>query len=383
MRIPFSDLRLLHEEMRDELQQVFDRVLDSSAFVLGAEVAAFEREYAVYVGTEHCVGVNSGTAALHLTLAALGVGPGDEAITVPHTFMATAEAISATGARPVFVDIDERTYTMDAGLLEAAITPRTRAIIPVHLYGQMADMAEILRIGERHGIAVIEDACQAHGAMRDGRRAGSMGRAGCFSFFPGKNLGALGEAGAITTDDAELARKLRMWREHGSPKKYVHEFAGYNMRMAGLQGGFLRAKLRHLEAWTEQRRTAATDYDRLLAEAGFEPPAQLPGCRHVYHLYVIRVREREALRRALQEAGVETGVHYPTPLHLQKAYEHLGHGRGNFPVSERCADEALSLPMYPGIAAEAVDRVVAVLLEQSERMQFCVAEQGGGTYAGD
>lgn len=365
MRVPFVDLQSLHRDLKPELTEVFSRVLDSSAFVLGPEVKAFERQFAAYVGTSHCVAVSNGTAALQLALVALEVGHGHEVITVPHTFIATAEAITAVGARPVFVDIDPVSYTMDPALLEAAITPRTRAIVPVHLYGQTADMDAILEVANRHGIPVVEDACQAHGAQYKGRGAGSLGAAGCFSFYPGKNLGACGEGGAVTTDDPELAHRVEMWRDHGSAKKYVHQFPGLNMRMDGVQGGVLSVKLRHLDRWNEQRRTAAAQYAEALAGTDITLPAEMPYGQHVYHLYVIQADDRDGLRQRLQDAGIESGLHYPIPLHLQEAYASLGHRAGAFPVTERLADRILSLPMYPGISAEAVAHVATELLEPS------------------
>lgn len=365
MKVPFVDLHTIHRALEPELVAVFTRVLHSGAFVLGPEVAAFESEFAEYVGTPHCIAVTNGTAALQLTLAALGVGPGDEVVTVAHTFIATAEAISAVGARPVFVDIDAQSYTMDPSLLEAAITDRTRAIIPVHIYGQTADMDPILRIADRHGIPVIEDACQAHGARYKGRPAGSMGKAGCFSFYPGKNLGACGEGGAITTHDPELARQIAMWRDHGSKRKYVHQFPGLNLRMEGVQGGILSVKLRHLDSWNEQRRSLADAYAEVLAGSCFLLPHPMDYARHVYHLYVIQTNERDAVREHLQESGIETGLHYPIPLHLQEAYASLGYVRGDFPVTEEAASRILSLPMFPGMTREAVEYVAEEVMELS------------------
>ncbi len=359
MRVPFVDLKLLHHELEEELREVFTRVLRNSSFVLGPEVEHFEHDFAAYCGTKECVAVNSGTAALHLALAALGVGPGDEVITVAHTFIATAEAISAVGATPKFVDIDPVSYCMDPVRIEEAITPRTRAIIPVHLYGQMSDMDPILAIANRHGIPVIEDACQAHGAEYKGNRAGSLGLAGCFSFYPGKNLGACGEGGAVTTNDSELARRIRMWRDHGSLKKYEHQIVGHNMRMEGLQGGILAVKLRFLDQWNEMRRQAAFQYAAALDGTSLTLPAEMPYGRHVYHLYVVQTNDRDGVRHQLTDAGVESGLHYPIPLHLQQAYRHLGYQRGDFPVTERIKDRILSLPIYPGITREAIEHVTA------------------------
>jgi len=363
MKVPFVDLKSLHEEIKDDLGEVFNRVLRDSTFVLGPEVRRFEQEFAAYTGTAHCVAVNTGTAALHLVLAAMSIGPGDEVITVPHTFIATAEAITAVGARPVFVDIDPVSFTLDPTLLEAAITPCTRAIIPVDLYGQVADMDPILEIANRRSIPVVEDACQAHGAEYKGRRAGSFGIAGCFSFYPGKNLGACGEGGAVTTNNAALAASIRMWRDHGSAKRYEHVFPGLNMRMEGLQGGILSVKLKHLDRWNDQRRHAATAYARALAGSGIVTPTEMPYGRHVYHLFVVQSDNRDALRRQLTDAGIESGLHYPVPLHLQQAYHSLGYKQGDFPVTERTKDRILSLPMYPGIETEAIERVAAELRE--------------------
>jgi dTDP-4-amino-4,6-dideoxygalactose transaminase len=363
MKIPFVDLKSLHHGIREELREVFDRVLNDSTFVLGPEVQRFEQEFAAYVGTKHCVALNTGTAAIHLALAALGVGPGDEVITVAHTFIATAEAITAVGARPVFIDIDPISFTMDPALLEAAITNKTRAIIPVDLYGQVADMDAILAIADCHHIPVIEDACQAHGAEYKGRKSGSFGVAGCFSFYPGKNLGACGEGGAVTTDDDELAHRIRLWRDHGSSKRYEHIFPGLNMRMEGIQGGILSVKLKYLDLWNDQRRQAASAYGIALAATDIEIPTEMVHGRHVYHLYVVQSDNRNALREHLTEAGIESGLHYPTPLHLQEAYRFLGYKEGDFPVTERVKSRILSLPIYPGIPSEAVDRVAFELRE--------------------
>ena len=363
MKIPFVDLKTLHAGMRDELREVFDRVLDESTFVLGPEVQRFEEEFAAYVGTAYCVAVNTGTAALHLALAALGVGPGDEVITVSQTFIATAEAITAVGARPVFVDVDPVSYTMDPALLEAAITSRTRAIIPVHLYGQTAAMDPILELAASRGIPVVEDACQAHGATYKGRKAGSMGAAGCFSFYPGKNLGACGEGGAVTTNDPDLAYRIRLWRDHGSAKRYEHLFPGLNLRMEGIQGGILSVKLKYLDHWNNQRREAAATYRNALAYTDLQTPTETADNHHVYHLYVVQSDDRDALRERLSAAGVETGLHYPIPLHLQKAYHSLGYKVGDFPVTERLRDRILSLPIYPGIPTQALELVILEVRE--------------------
>ncbi len=363
MKVPFVDLGLLHQEIEDELCEAFRTTLHNSSFILGRDVEAFESAFAAYCGTAHCIAVNNGTSALHLVLASLGIGPGDEVITVAHTFIATAEAISAVGARPVFVDIDPLSYCMDPQLIEAAITPRTRAILPVHLYGQMADMDAILEVANAHNIPVIEDACQAHGAEYKGRPAGSVGLAGCFSFYPGKNLGACGEGGAVTTNDPELALRIRMWRDHGSIRKYEHRFAGHNMRMEGLQGAILNIKLKHLDRWNDLRREAARQYADKLSGLPVTLPTEMEGRKHVYHLYVIQTDDREGLRRQLASAGVDSGLHYPIPLHLQEAYSPLGYKLGDFPVTEYIKDRILSLPMYPGISEESIEQVATGLLE--------------------
>ena len=349
--IPFVDLKAQYASIKPEVDRAIQGVLESCQFTLGGEVAAFEEEFAAYCGTHTGVGVNTGTSALHLALLAAGVGPGDEVITVPFTFVATVAAIHYTGARTVFVDIDPRTFTLDPARLEAAITPRTKAIIPVHLYGQPADMDPIVEIARRHGLVVVEDACQAHGAEYRGRRAGSIGDIGCFSFYPGKNLGAYGEGGMVVTNDAGYARAVRMLRDWGAEKKYHHVLKGYNFRLEGLQGAVLRVKLRYLETWTEARRARAAHYDRLLADSGIPTPVATPGMRHVYHIYAIRTAERAALQDALTREGIQTGIHYPFPVHLLPAYADLGYRTGDFPHAERAANETLSLPMFPELTA--------------------------------
>lgn len=366
MKVKFVDLSAQHKPIEKELKETFDRVLTNCSFILGPEVEKFEKAFAEYLGVGHCITVSNGTAALQLVLQGLGIGPGDEVITVAHTFIATAEAISATGARPVFVDIDPVSYTMDPAKLEAAITPRTKAIIPVHLYGQPADMDALRAIAARHKIPLVEDACQAHGALYKGRRAGSLGVAGCFSFYPSKNLGACGEGGAVTTNDTELAKRVRMLRDHGSIKKYEHDFAAYNLRLEGLQGGVLTVKLPHLDSWNENRRKIAARYKELLEGSNVVAPKEMPYAKHVYHLYVVLAEDREALKKALNEQGIETGLHYPIPLHLQKAYEHLGYKKGDFPVSEHVANHLLSLPMYAELPLEHVDYVVKTVREVLE-----------------
>jgi dTDP-4-amino-4,6-dideoxygalactose transaminase len=366
VKVKFVDLAAQHRFLEAELKETFSRVLANCSFVLGPEVDKFEKAFAAYCGAEHCVTVTNGTAALQLVLQGLGVGPGDEVITVAHTFIATAEAINAAGAQPVFIDIDPVSYTMDPSKLEAAITPRTKAIIPVHLYGQPADMDAINAIANRHKIPVIEDSCQAHGASYKGRRTGSLGRAACFSFYPSKNLGACGEGGAVTTSDAELAKRIRMLRDHGSVKKYEHEFPAYNMRLEGIQGGVLAVKLPHLDGWNKNRRILAARYNELLAGSKVVTPKEMPYAEHVYHLYVVVVEDREALKNALNEQGIETGLHYPIPLHLQRAYENLGYKKGDFPVSEHVASHLLSIPMYAELPIEHVEHVAKTVREVLE-----------------
>ncbi len=363
--IPFVDLKAQHAGLRAELNAAIMGVLDSCQFTLGSEVAQFEEEFAAFSGSPFGMGVNNGTSALHLALLAADIGAGDEVITIPFTFVATVAAIYYTGAKPVFVDIDPRTFTMDPAGLEAAITPRTRAIIPVHLYGQAADMDPILAIAKKHGLVVIEDAAQAHGAEYKCRRAGSIGDMGCFSFYPGKNLGACGEGGMVVTANAEYARKIRMLRDWGAEKKYQHVLKGYNYRLEGIQGAVLRVKLRHLEAWTEGRRAAAARYDRLLAGSGVPTPVALSHNRHVYHIYAIRTADRPGLQDGLQAEGIQTGIHYPTPVHLLPAYADLGYRPGQFPHSEAASREVLSLPMFPELTTEqteVVSRAVAALV---------------------
>ena len=359
--IPFVDLKAQYAAIKNEVLPAIQGVLESCAFTLGPDVAAFEKEFAAYCQSEHGMGVNTGTSALHLALLAADIGPGDEVITVPFTFVATVSAIAYTGATPVFVDIDPVTFTMDPKQLEAAITPRTRAIIPVHLYGQCADMDPILAIAKSHGLVVIEDACQAHGAEYKGRRAGSMGDMGCFSFYPGKNLGAYGEGGMTVTNNAEYARTIRMLRDWGAEKKYEHVLKGYNYRLEGIQGAVLRVKLRHLEAWTEGRRAAATRYDALLAGSGVPTPKALAHNRHVYHIYAIRTPRRKELMDALNAQGIQTGIHYPIPVHLLPAFSDLGYAAGRFPHSEAAANEVLSLPMFPELTSSQSEQVCAAL----------------------
>jgi dTDP-4-amino-4,6-dideoxygalactose transaminase len=381
--IPFLDLVTPHVELEPELTAVFQQVIRSAGFIGGPMVENFEKEFAAFCHTERAVAVNSGTDALRFALMAAGVKAGDVAITVPNTFIATTEAISQAGALPEFVDIDERTYNMDAAKLREyleshctvsgegkLISKRSKrpvtAIVPVHLYGQMADMDAILELAEQYRLIVVEDACQAHGAEYFSRKqnrwlqAGSMGRAGAFSFYPGKNLGACGEGGAITTNDAKLADSCKMLRDHGQAKKYYHDIEGYNGRLDAIQTGILSVKLKHLAGWNAKRRERAAEYNRLFAaaEAGVRTPYEPSWSRAVYHLYVVRTEDREGLMAHLGKAGIGTGIHYPIPLHRQRAYESLGYKVGDFPVTEKVASQIVSLPMFPNLTAEQQGRVV-------------------------
>ena len=391
-KVPFVDLLTMHRELEAELLAVCKKVFETAGFIGGPEVEGFEKEFAQYCGAKHCVGVNSGTDALRFALIAAGIGPGDIVVTVPHSFIATTEAISQAGAQAEFVDIDARTFTMDPEKLRQyletwcapdAATGRyihkglgkpVTALVPVHLYGQMADMDPILDLAARYKLVLVEDACQAHGAEYFSRKqnrwlkAGSVGRAAAFSFYPGKNLGACGEGGAITTNDQELARKAAMLRDHGQSKKYYHDVEGYNGRLDSLQAGILRIKLRHLSGWNEQRRAAARIYDQLLApmSGSVVCPVETRSSKSVFHLYVVRTQFRNELQKHLTDAGIGTGIHYPIPIHLQAAYTSRGWKRGDFPVAEAAADEVLSLPMFAGLSpdqqelvAETVSQFVA------------------------
>ncbi len=387
MKIPFLDLVTPHAELKEDLCKVFETAIETAGFIGGPMVQDFEEDFARYCDTSHCVGVGSGTDALRFALIAAGVEPGDAVVTVPNTFIATTEAISQAGARIVFVDIDEATYNLDpeklrayletecdvdsasGNLVDRKTKARVKAVIPVHLYGQMADMDPILELAGKYKLIVIEDACQAHGAeyfsKKDDRwrKAGSMGVAAAFSFYPGKNLGACGEAGAVTTNDPEMARKMRMLRDHGQARKYYHDIEGYNGRLDSIQAGILRVKLKHLPEWTEQRRAAATRYREVFA--GLESAPLLPyepeWSKAVYHLFVVRVRERNEFMKYLGSKGIGTGIHYPIPLHLQKAYQDLGLAKGAFPVSETTAVEIVSLPMFPHLLAERQQEVAAAV----------------------
>ena len=352
--IPFVDLKAQYHSIKAEIDAAVANVLENSQFILGKEVAAFEKEFAEYCQARYAVGVNSGTSALHLALLAAGIGQGDEVITVPFTFVATVAAILYTGAQPVFVDIDPRSLTMDVTQIERAITEQTKAILPVHLYGQPADMDPILNIARRYNLVVIEDAAQAHGAEYKSRRVGSLGDLGCFSFYPSKNLGAYGEGGSVVTNNPDYVRTIHMLRDWGQERKYHYKLKGYNYRLEGMQGAILRVKLRHLEAWTNARQAHAARYDELLADNEVQTPLVMPYARHVYHIYAIQTPYRDTLQRFLHTQSIQTGIHYPIPVHLQPAYTDLGYQRGDFPNSERVSQETLSLPMYAELSDEAL-----------------------------
>ena len=385
--IPFIDLVTPNVELEQELTQVFRQAIRSAGFIGGPMVENFEKAFAEFCGTKHSIAVNSGTDAVRFALMAAGVQPGDVVVTVPHTFIATTEAISQTGALPEFVDIDEATYNMDPEKLREYLEKKctkaasgklislrskrpVTAIVPVHLYGQMVDMDAILGLADRFGLIVVEDACQAHGAKYFSRKqdrwctAGSMGRAAAFSFYPGKNLGACGEAGAVTTNDATVAGKIRVIRDHGQAKKYYHDVEGYNGRLDAIQAGLLHVKLKHLAKWNEQRRERAAEYKRLFEANGnrFRAPFEPSWSRAVYHLYVVRTDDRDGLMAFLKEKGIGTGIHYPIPLHLQKAYASLHYAPGDFPLTEKVAEQIASLPMFPQLRAEQQAKVVAEML---------------------
>lgn len=364
MKVPFLDLKSHHSPLREEFEGAIRQVIDSGVFAGGPAVARFEQAFAAFCNCEHAVGLGSGTEAVWLALLACGVGPGDEVITVPSTFMATAEAISYAGATPVFVDVDKRTYTLDPAALSSALTKRTKAIVPVHLFGQMADMDPILKFAKEHRLLVIEDAAQAHGAEYKEHPAGSMGQVGCFSFYPGKNLGALGEAGAVVTNNGKIRDTIRTLRDHGQEHKYHHSMIGWNCRMDAIQGACLEIKLRHLERGNELRRAHARRYtDGFSGNEEVITPIEPDYSRHVYHVYAVRVKQRDEVMQQLEAKGIACGVHYPVPVHLQKAYAQLGYGRGAFPVSEQIADEFLSLPMYPELHNDQIDYAIEAVTE--------------------
>ncbi len=366
MSVPFLDIKAQNRNIWPELHQALDGVMSEAQFILGPAVERFETAFSAYLGRKHCVGLNNGTSALHMALQACDVGPGDEVITTPHTWISTSWAISYVGAKPVYVDIDPRTYNINPALIEPSITPRTKAILPVHLYGQACDMDALCGIAQEHNLLLIEDAAQAHGATYGGRRVGSFGRLSCFSFYPGKNLGAFGEGGAVVTDDEALAERIRRLRDHAQAGRHHHVEVGYNTRMEGIQGAVLEVKLRHLDQWNAARDCHARRYQELLADVPDLqlPPAPRPGA-HVWHLFVVLVRgkERDILHKELAERGVTTGVHYPTPVPFQPAYAHLGHKPGDFPVAEDVTRRCLSLPMFAQLTDEQIEYVSEVLHE--------------------
>lgn len=361
MKIPLVDLKAQYESIKGEIQAAIQRVLETSQFILGKEVEAFEEAFARYSGTRYAVGVNSGTAALHLALLALGVEPGDEIITVSHTFIATVEAICWTGARPIFVDIDEKTYTLNPAQLESVITKKTKGIIPVHLYGHPADMDPILEVAKKRKLWVLEDACQAHGALYKGKRVGGLGLAACFSFYPGKNLGAYGEGGAVVTDDTALAVRIQKLRNHGGLQKYSHEFIGMNARLEGIQGAILRTKLPHLDQWNELRRQHAGEYSSLLKDLGLRLPQEASYARSVFHLYAIRTPHRNDLNDYLNQEGIGSLIHYPKSNHLLPCFQYLGYREGDFPVTESVSKDILSLPLYPELTLKQIQEVTQTI----------------------
>ncbi len=361
--VPFVDLTAQYASIRQEIDAAIQNVLENADFILGEDVTAFEEEFAAYSEADFAVGVDSGTSALELALRAFDIGPGDEVITVANTFIATALAISDTGATPILVDADSRTYTLDVSALEEALTPRTKAIIPVHLYGQPADMDPIMEIARKLGLIVIEDACQAHGARYKGKRIGSIGHAAAFSFYPAKNLGGYGDGGAVLTQEREVADKLKKLRNYGQGEKYHHLMRGYNRRLDTLQAAVLRVKLRYLDAWNVARREHARLYSLLLAETGVIPPEVPEYAEPVYHLYVVQTPDRAGLASYLREQGISTGIHYPIPIHLQPAYQDIGYSRGSFPVTEDLAGKILSLPMYAELSPAEIERVANLTRE--------------------
>ena len=361
MRVPFLDLKAQYNSIKDELNPEINWVLENTSFILGEKVKNFEESFASYCNKKHCVAVNSGTSALHLTLLAYGIESGDEIITVPNTFIATVEAISYTGAKPILVDIDESTQTIDVNLIEKAITEKTKAIIPVHLFGQPANLDPIIEIARKHNLIIIEDCAQAHGSEYRGKKV-PVTETGCFSFYPGKNLGAYGEGGAVLTNNEEVAKKIIMLRDHGQKEKYHHQYLGYNSRMDGFQGAVLNVKLKHLNKWTEQRREKARLYNQLLLGIA-DTQKEADYAKHVYHLYVVRVKEREKLAEFLKSKEIDTGIHYPIPIHLQEAYSDLGYKQGDFPISEKITNEILSLPIYPELTEEQIKHVVNSIKE--------------------
>jgi dTDP-4-amino-4,6-dideoxygalactose transaminase len=365
--VPYLDLRAQYRPLRSEVLRALEEICESTTFAQGPATSKFEAEFAAYCGVDHCVSLNSGTSALHLALRCLDVGPGDEVVTVSMTFIATAWAISYVGATPVFVDIDPVRRTLDVDNLGAAITSRTKAIIPVHLYGMPAEMDRIMAIAEQHGVPVIEDAAQAHGARYQGRRVGQFGQIACFSFYPGKNLGAYGEGGALITNDASIARRARSLRDHAQSQRYLHDEIGYNYRMDSFQGAVLSIKLKHLDEWNTARIDCARQYTELLKNSSYKLPAHMSDSECVWHCYVIETPERDRVRSALQDVGIQSAVHYPVPVHLQKPYVHLDYRSGDLPVTEALCEHCLSLPIYPELSKEKISRVASVLLDLENR----------------
>lgn len=361
MNVPFVDLRSQYRGIEKEIDASIKNVIENADFILGQELEQFEKEFAQYCDVQFAVGLDSGTSALELALRVYGIGPGDEVITVANTFIATASAIAFTGARPVLVDIDPQTYNIATSNIASVITKRTRAIIPVHLYGQPADMDPIMEIAKKHNLIIVEDACQAHGALYKGRKVGSIGNIGCFSFYPAKNLGAFGDGGILVTHDKEIAERVRMLRNYGQQEKYKHLFIAYNRRLDTLQAAVLRVKLKYLENWNESRRNHAGLYGKLLSGNNLLLPLEAKNARHVYHLYVVRAAKREALQKHLKNNGIATGIHYPIPVHEQPAYQYLGYKKGDFPISEAYAEQILSLPMYPELTEEQIAYVAKAI----------------------
>lgn len=362
-KVSFVDLKIQLNEIKKEIESAFWNILDESRLILGPQVEMFEKEFADFCKTKYCVGVNSGTSGLYLSLLACNVGEKDEVITVPNSFIATAIAISQAGAKPVFVDVDENSFNIDVNKIEEKITSKTRVIIPVHLFGQAANMDEILSIAKKYKLKVIEDACQAHGAEYKDKKVGSIGDIGCFSFYPTKNLGAYGDSGAVVTDNKEIFEKLLQLRNYGEKKKYYHESIGFNERLDSMQAAFLRVKLKYLDKWNEKRRSNAKMYNKLLRNSDVILPKELPNVKHVYHLYVIRTNRRDALKNYLNEKGILTVIHYPVPIHLQYVYKDLKLGHGTYPVTEKLAKEILSLPMYPELSREEIKYVTDTIMD--------------------
>lgn len=361
MNVPFMDLKTQHRTIASEINTCISKVVETADFILGEELTLFEEEFARYCNTRFAVGLDNGTSALELALRAYGIGPGDEVITAANTFIATVSAIAFTGALPVLVDIDPQTYNIATNNIDSIITKRTRAIIPVHLYGQPSDMDPIMEIAKKHNLIIVEDACQAHGALYKGQKVGSIGNIGCFSFYPAKNLGAFGDGGMLVTNDKEMADRVRMLRNYGQQEKYKHLFIAYNRRLDTLQAAVLRVKLKYLENWNEARRHHAGLYTKLLSNNNLSLPLETKYAHHVYHLYVVRTARRDALQKHLKNSGIATGVHYPIPVHTQQAYQYLGYRKGDFPISEAYAEQILSLPMYPELTEEQIEYVAKTI----------------------